>query len=438
MPNQQIFCNSPWYELHIYWDGSLGFCCQESHKLYPEVDSEKFNIRNTTIAEWFNSEPMRHSRLLMHKDEHISFCSRCYNEEQHSGTARRHKCNQKSVIFTRSNFNESYQQSPGFSKFEYSLHNQGHTDSMPIDLHIDLGNYCNLTCKMCAPKASSSIAMQYLKWGITDAKKYIGTDWTRDEETWNRVLLELSNIKKLHNIHFMGGETLITKRFEDFIDFMIDRKKFNLNFSFVTNGTVFNEQLLDKLKKFQRIGIEVSIESLTEHNAYQRQGTDTQQVLTNIQRYLQHCNNTNITLTLRPAISALTIGTYYTLLDFAIDNKLLVKSLMVDTPKFLNPCILPESIKTLYLNRYQEFRKKLDSSLNYSQDFNESDPNNYQTIILSQVDQCINLLSTPSPTNANQLLDELVAHCRRWDNVHNYNALELYPEFVEEFTQRGY
>ena len=36
MTDKNIFCNSPWYELHIYWDGSLGFCCQEAHKLYDD------------------------------------------------------------------------------------------------------------------------------------------------------------------------------------------------------------------------------------------------------------------------------------------------------------------------------------------------------------------------------------------------------------------
>jgi sulfatase maturation enzyme AslB (radical SAM superfamily) len=60
---------------------------------------------------------------------------------------------------------------------------------------------------------------------------------------------------------------------------MIARGRTDLNFSFVTNGTVFNENLLNKLKQFNRVGIEVSIETVTEHNAYQRQGTDTALVL---------------------------------------------------------------------------------------------------------------------------------------------------------------
>jgi sulfatase maturation enzyme AslB (radical SAM superfamily) len=313
--NQKIFCNTPWYELQIYWDGSLGTCCQEDHKLYPDSETQ-YNIATMSITEWFNSEPARKFRLAVAGRTPVSACRRCYTEETYSGTSRRHRSNQKSVIFTRTAFDESYQQSPGYDRFEHSLANEGFDPGMPIDLHIDLGNYCNLTCKMCNARASSSIAAQYVKWGMTEAKQYIGSDWTRNEAVWQRTLAELAGIKKLHNVHFMGGETLITRRFEDFVDYMIEHDRTDLHFSFVTNGTTFNQSLLDKLKKFQRVGIEVSIESLMSHNEYQRQGTDTQLVLSNLERYLEQCNGSSVTLTARPAISALTIGTYWTLLEY--------------------------------------------------------------------------------------------------------------------------
>ena len=238
MTDKNIFCNTPWYELQIYWDGSLGICCQEDHKLYPDSDTQ-YNIATMSIANWFNSEPARKFRLAVAGNTPVSACRRCYTEETYSGTSRRHRSNQKSVIFTRTAFNESYQQSPGYDRFESSLATQGFDPGMPIDLHIDLGNYCNLTCKMCNPQASSSIAAQYVKWGINDANQYIGSDWTRDEEVWQRTLAELAGIKKLHNVHFMGGETLITRRFEDFVDYMIEHGRTDLHFSFVTNGTTF-------------------------------------------------------------------------------------------------------------------------------------------------------------------------------------------------------
>lgn len=439
MPNKNIFCNAPWYELHIYWDGSLGFCCQESHKMYAESQSNQYNVRNMTIAEWFDSEPMRYARMSMFGDTLNSFCQRCYYEESQSSTSRRHRCNQKSVIFTRTNFLESYQQSPGYDKFNNSFSNQGAYDGMPIDLHIDLGNYCNLACKMCRPEASSIIASQYVKWGFADAQVHVGSDWTRDDVVWNRVLVELASIPNLKNIHFMGGETLITKRFEDFVDFMIDKGRLDLNFSFVTNGTMFNEQLLEKLKKFNRVGIEVSIEATTEHNSYQRQGTDTSLVLANIDRYLEHCNNTNITLTIRPAISLLTIGHYHTLLRFCLERNLVVKSLIVTKPNYLDPRILPKHVRNQYQQQYHQLL--LDYNLqdvDCGIDYNESDPNQILRIIKNQIDQCISVLNCAELSNSDHLLMELVTWCKKWDQVYGYNALDLYPELNNEFVGYGY
>ena len=438
MPDKNIFCNSPWYELQIYWDGSLGFCCQESHKLYPDNLSNYYNVNSMSIAEWFDSEPMRQARLGMFGSTPNSICQRCYHDQEFSGTSRRHRCNQKSVIFTKAQFDESYKQSPGYQKFEASRLDQGTYGGMPIDLHIDLGNYCNLACKMCRPQASSVIATQEVKWGNISAKQYVGTDWTRDDVVWNRVLDELANIDHLNNVHFMGGETLITKRFEDFVDYMIARGRTDLNFSFVTNGTVLNENLLDKLKQFNRVGIEVSIETVTDHNAYQRQGTDTALVLENIQRYLTHCNKTNITLTARPAISALTIGHYHSLLRYCLDHKIMVKSLWVTHPTFLNPQILPKSIRSQYADNYKNLVQEYNLKVDHLIDYNESDPNQLSRIILSQVDQCLTMLSQDQLPDSEQHLKDMVAWCRKWDNVYGYNARELYPELTEILDQYGY
>lgn len=437
-PNKNIFCNAPWYELQIYWDGSLGFCCAEDHKLYPDDQAHKYNVATMSIQEWMDSEPMRQARRMMFDDQRNSVCRRCYNEENYGASSRRHRCNQKSVIFTKTNFQESYEQSPGYDKFE-SSRLTGAYSGLPIDLHIDLGNYCNLTCKMCNPKASSSIAVQQVKWGIKDAQQYVGSDWTRNEQVWQRVLTEIAGIPGLTNVHFMGGETLITPRFEAFIDFMLEQGRTDLCFSFVTNGTSFNESLLKKLKNFRRVGIEVSIETVTEHNAYQRQGTDTKQVLENITRYLKHCNGTNITLTARPAISALTIGYYESLLRYCHSNRLVVKALLVSTPKYLDVKVLPDAVRKLYCEKYFQLIQDLNlGDVDASIDHNESDPNQFERIIRNQIDQCINLLTAPRFTDGDVLLDELAPFCRRWDNVHGYDAVSLYPELAEEFKKRGY
>ena len=430
MPNSKIFCNTPWYELHIYWDGSLGICCQEDHKLY--APDPQYNIARMTIADWFNSEPVRLFRQQVLADSPVSACSRCYREEQAGGHSRRIRSNQKSVIFQQV-FWDSFEQSPGRKHFDKS----GITSTQPIDIHIDLGNYCNLACKMCNAQASSTIAAQQVKWGIESSRQYLGTDWTQNDQVWNRFLQQLLDIPKLNNIHFMGGETLLTNRFEDFIDHMIAHDRLDLCFSFVTNGTTFKSELVNKLLQFRRVGIEVSIETMDEHNAYQRQGTSHDLVMANLDRYRTVCNGSNITLTVRPAVSALTIGYFPGLLQYCLDRNLIVKSLLVNTPKFLDAVILPHEVKQQYIENYQKLVDHL-SNIQVPIDYNASDPNNYALIVKEQLQMCMNILSQPEPENADQLQQLMVEHCRKWDNIYGYNARQLYPELSEIWDRYGY
>jgi sulfatase maturation enzyme AslB (radical SAM superfamily) len=433
MAHQSVFCNSPWYETHIYWNGDLGICCQESRKIYKDG---VYNIRNMTLAEWFNSQPVKDFRLGMLSNQRSELCSRCWDEETVGFTSRRHRSNQKSVIFTRSAFDQSYLESPGYQHFKYTQDNAGLTDTLPIDLHVDLGNFCNLACKMCYTGASSKIAVQMVKWGYTEHQQYVNTDWTKDEEVWTRFLNELVDIPNLKNIHFMGGETLINPRFEQLVDFMTAKNRFDICFSFVTNGTKYDPVLMEKLSRFSRVGIEISIESTTKHNDYIRQGGDTKLVIANIEKFLQLCDNNKITVTLRPTLTALSIGSYHTLLEYCLDHKLLIKSLLVHDKPNLAVDLLPSAVKQQYLIPYVELNEKL-SNYQLEGDFNESDPNNYLLSIKIAVTQAISLLENETTEDA-ELLGKFVDTCKRWDQVYGFDAIALYPELAEIFIRYGY
>jgi molybdenum cofactor biosynthesis enzyme MoaA len=272
---------------------------------------------------------------------------------------------------------------------------------------------------------------------MESSRQYLGTDWTQDNKIWNSFLQQLLDMPGLNNIHFMGGETLLTRRFEDLVDHMIAHNRLDLCFSFVTNGTVFRPDLMTKLKQFKRVGIEVSIETVDARNAYQRQGTDTDLVLANLDRYQAMCNESNITLTVRPAVSALTIGSFPGLLEFCLDRDLIVKSLLVVKPNFLDAVILPAAVKQQYLVSYQALIDRLDE-IKIPRDYNASDPHNTALIVKEQAHMCMNILTTPEPNNVDELHQQLVAHCCKWDQVYGYDARELYPELAQVWDRYGY
>lgn len=434
MPDQRFFCNVPWYEVHIYWDGSLGICCLENHKLYSD---HHYNIANTGLIDWFNSQPVRQFRLAVLGSQPLSACKECMVVEQLGGNSRRLKSNQKSAIFTQQAFYPSFVQSPGQRHFAHSANNQGTTDTLPIELHIDLGNHCNLACKMCHAQSSSRIASQEVQWGIEASRRFLGVDWTADNQVWHRFMQELLDLPALKNIHFMGGETLLSARMEELIDTFTEAKRFDLCFSFVTNGTVFNHKLMQKLTRFARVGIEVSIETLTAHNSYQRQGTNTQTVLNNIDQYLAYCNNSSITVALRPVPSALTVGSYWTLLRYAMQQQLIVKSLVCTRPAFLDAKILPWSVRQQYLDPYYDLLAELSNEIK-QKDYNASDPNNWLEVIRQDAQMIVQMLTAPEPVDSEHRQKQLVQHCRRWDQVFNYHAPSVYPELEQMWIKHGY
>ena len=303
-------------------------------------------------------------------------------------------------------------------------------------MHIDLGNHCNLACKMCNAESSSKIATQEVKWGIQSSARLIGQNWTADQAVWDSFKNQLLDIPNLSNIHFMGGETLLSNRVDDLVDFLTVHQRFDVGFSFVTNGTFYKPELIKKMSRFKSVGIEISIETCTAHNDYIRQETNTHKVIHNIDQYCQLQSN-SVSVAIRPAISALSIGTFWTLLEFVLDRQLVIKPNWCISPEFLDPKILPREIRQLYLSNYHTLLDRL-SSTNIDQSFNASDPHNCDLMVKQWALACVAALESPDSSDAEILQSQMVAHCLKWDQVYKMDARQLYPEFSQMLTQHGY
>ena len=148
-------------------------------------------------------------------------------------------------------------------------------------------------------------------------------------------------------------------------------------------------------------------------------------------------NGSSVSLALRPSPSLLSVGGFEKLLRYALHNQFVVKSGFVFEPKFLDIRILPENIKKFYLSRFQTFFNELND-VDADVDYNASDPNNLKLIIKEQVIQCMSALTAQTPSDSDDLLRQMVDHCKKWDNVYQHNARVLYPEFEEIWNKYGY
>jgi len=379
-----------------------------------------------SVGSWYNSTPMQQFRKNIQSATPIPACQGCYHEEEHGYESRRIKENFKSVIFTEQAFDRSYQQSPYYSEFERSDYS---TSKLPIDWHVDLGNECNLACKMCEPSASSSISNQYMKWQLIDESA--NRNWTQDAESWNNFTASILAVPNLNRLHFMGGEPLLNKKFTELLDFLIDNKKTGISISFVSNGTMINSDLIEKLKQFCTFDIEISIESIKNNNDYIRQGSHVQDTMKNIM-WLKEQQSEQFHLVMRSVPQLLNVNNYDQYIQWAWENQLPVQGIPLIDPDYLQISVLPIALRTKikkqYVNLVKFFEQQKPAMATLITGRNVS---GLAQQLLRECQSVISMLDAPEPNNVDELRSKLVMWLMRWDRVYKLNAFDYYPEYQE-------
>ena len=431
MANQNIFCNVPWFHLHLNHDGGFGLCCVQQRDPQPNP----YNIQTHSIAEWYQSQNMQRYRQDMLGDKPMPVCTGCYKDEEYGNESYRLAQNWRSVVFTKQAFERSFEQSPHRDIFS----EDGSYTGMPVDMHIDMGNECNLACKFCHPEFSSQIASKFKQWGIYDQDAKLRRNWMTDEQTWQRFLNELLTITNLQSVHFMGGEPTLSPRLEQFFDFFIANNRTDFAVSFVTNATRYRPELIAKMQKFKRVDLDISIESILDNNYYMRQGLDKEVFTKNVKLYLsQQTENFNVCL--KPVISALTAPTFPELIDFFLENNINMESNICWDPAHLQVNVIPYNIRQTYLQKFEQVLDKLSADIgNTNTDMVRSRTQEKLKLNLySELDTVYRMLQAPEPDNADALRKQLVYWLDLWDKDQNLDARDHYPEWADFLQEYGY
>lgn len=383
-----------------------------------------------TVADWYNSEPMQAVRKQITGNTPLSLCASCYSEESNGYESRRIRENYKSVIFTKTNFEKSYQQSHWHDRFENTV------SDLPIDWHVDLGNECNLACKMCNPQASSLIADRYKHWLIDIERR---SNWTNNPQAWANFVASLDQ-SKINRLHFMGGEPLLSKRFRQIIDHLIDTGRTDISISFVTNGTILDQKLIDQLKQFRSFDLEISIESIHSNNHYIRQGQGdiTAKVLDHINQ-LKNQQNDRFHLVLRSVPQLLNVNNYDQYILWAWEQQLPIQGIPLTRPAYLAINVLPAKIRQNLIPQYQQVKSVIQNQSNSIKTLtNGRDLGRLDLQLANECDAIIRMLESPEPENAELLRGQLVHWMTTWDQEFNLDAYKHYPEYQEFFESIGY
>lgn len=433
MANKDIFCSVPWTSLHVYWDGSFGACCSEHTPIYDPEYRDTYCLQKMTVREWFNSAPMKEFRFQILQDTPLPQCVTCYHEDRIGYDGRRNRENYKTVVFANQAFNKSYRQSRWYDRFESA---KDFADvAMPVELHVDLGNECNLACKMCNPRASSLIAGLYKKWNLDHE---VRKNWVNDSVARENFMKSLAQLK-IRRIHFMGGEPTISKRFLEIIQHLIGAGKTDMSISFVTNGTVINSELIDLLKKFESVNVEVSVESMAKTNDYIRQKSNTADIMKTL-KWLASLQNDKFQVVLRSVPQLLSVNTYDEYILWAWKNHIAVQGNTLVRPRHLQIKVLPLPIRQGLIEKYEKVKDQLNAerTTNFATMHIGRDVSRLDLQLMRECDAIIQMLNEPEPDNVEELRQELVTWLMRWDQEFSLNALEYYPEYAEFLKEYGY
>jgi len=429
MPNKNIFCNIPWFELNINNDGSFDLCGCQNDKIINTELGEEWNIKKMTIDEYWNSTRMQEKRNIKLGDTVDPMCKMCQMKDQAGYTSARQKENLKSVIFQDA-FDRSFEQSPHKELFTEV------TESNIHSLHLNIGNTCNLACKFCAPEASSRIAsfQRSAKW-IPETWKL--EPWIKDAVAYQNFRDWFdNNYKHLKVVHLIGGEPALIDEFADLIDLFSEHNMKHLNLSFTTNGTYTYNEYAKQFKKFKRVEIGISIETADESNNYIRTGSNIDEILENITSMQKKMPFVDFAF--RTVPNLLSVGRYHTLLKEGLKRRIPIDASYPHRPSWMMSELLPDGHKELAIKHLQEFADsiKLDSKK-----FNNTkNANNVELSLKREAEALIKHLQRPvgDEDEAFRRRAEAASRIATQDRYHGISIFDSIPEYFGWLREHGY
>ena len=163
------FCVLAWNHLQVAPNGTLKMCCIAGEDI--SQGKRPMSLYTDTYEDIWNSDYMREARRGMAQGEKISACRRCYREEEFVGQSRR--TIQNAVWLSEPNKSKQ-------ELIDVARNNNWRIAERPSFLQLNMGNLCNLACRMCSSQYSSKIENDpvHNKWmpaAYPDVARWRGT-----------------------------------------------------------------------------------------------------------------------------------------------------------------------------------------------------------------------------------------------------------------------
>lgn len=391
------------------------------------IDTDTHNIQTTPVVEYFQNT-MQPIRQMFLDGKMPSGCKSCKAMEEHGKVSGRQKQLLK-VGVRLSDFEKTMVSSPWLSTFSETSCQQ-----LPQDWQIDLGNFCNGACIFCTPMSSSRLAAEWKKIGFID--ELPPANWCDDAGMIQQFVETLKQSPHIQYLHFIGGETLITPAFKSILTALIDA---GLNktatIGFTTNLSVWDDEIVELLEKFQGVNLGLSIESFDTVNDYVRWPVRISTVKQVLGKWEYVAEKNSWLLQFRTTPTCLTVGKLIEVYDYALSKNINVESCnFLSKPAILKPSLLPLLHRQKIINEMQAWVDKYDTGADTV--VNTRHPDTVQTQLVQDLSSYIHYLKN-EPDESDRL-PELVTWLKRIEVNRGNSILTYLPEYEELFRTAGY
>jgi len=429
MQFSETFCSSPWIHMRITNQGELSFCRHSKRETV-----YKYNIKDHNIEDYFQKyiSDIRNDIL---DGKALNSCEKCYLQDKHGKISGRKDQLLKIGVMTN-NFNKSLVSSPWYDEFKKSALLNGYTEQLPIDWQIDLGNFCNSACVFCDPTYSSRLALEFKKLGFIDTLPQ--TTWSNDPVLLEKFISTLERSPSLKYLHFLGGETLVNPAFKTILKRLIKAEQTDATIGFTTNLTVWDEEIIALLEKFDGVHVGLSIETLHIVNDYLRYPIDTNQAKAMLRKWVDISHNHNWLIQIRTTPTVFSILHLTDLYDFAIENQTGIESCsFINEPAFMRPTVLPKLYREQVIDNLQSWLNK-HKIVDQTQEeiVNIRNPSTLKRLLAQDIQVYIKYLQTePDETHR---LPQLVDYIKKLEQNRNNTILDYLPEYDILLRSAGY
>ena len=287
--NSKTFCIYPWMHQYVGPMGDVKPCC-----IFKQ-DMELGSMKENTLKEIWNNDATKQMRLDMLEGKTIKGCEACDNRV---GITKPYR----DVV------NDSYfhidAKNRNLTHVVESTKEDGTVEEHQLYfLDARFNNLCNLRCRTCGPRFSSSWYDEHKNLGPNNETPKSALTFPGKEES---QLIEeiIPHLDKVKSIYFAGGEPLMQIEHYQVLDELVRLNHtghnekpldvyYNTNFSQLKLG---KKTVLDYWNKFKRLGVNASLDGSYKRAEYWRKGTKWDTIVENRKKVMEHCPNINFSV----------------------------------------------------------------------------------------------------------------------------------------------